>query len=121
MPDYDPAYIFIADAVFKSDPAVSVAVETFHHGGQARLEARASREPTVEKLGEGFARVRVGQSWLLRKGCGVSLERAAKTMKDCIDREGAQEVELGLSLCASNARHTFAAAGTTSTNVATTS
>ena len=121
MPDHDPAYIFIADAVFKSDPAASVAVETFNHGGQAQLEAHASREPMVEKLGEGLVRVRVGESWLLRKGCGVSLERAAKAIKDCIDREGSLEVELGLSLCASHARHTFAAAGTTSTNAATTS
>ena len=121
MPDHDPAYIFIADAVLKSDPAASVAVETFHHGGQAQLEARALRKPMVEKLGEGFVRVRVGLSWLLRKGCGVSLERAAKAMKDCIDLEGAAEVELGLSLCASNARQTFAAAGNTPSNAATTS
>lgn len=121
MPDHDPAYIFIADAVFKSDPAASVAVETFNHGGQAQLEARASRDPMVEKLGEGFVRVRVGESWLLRNGCGISLERAARAMKDCIDREGAAEVELGLSLCALHARHTFAAAGTTSTDAATAS
>ena len=87
MPDTDPAYISIADVVFKSDPA----------------EAHASREPMVEKLGEGFVRVRVDESWFLRKCCDIPLERADETMKDCIDREGAAEVELGLSLCALHA------------------
>ena len=85
MPDTDPAYVFITDAVFKSDPATSVAMESFSHGGQAQLKAHASRNPTVERLGEGFIRVSVAESWLLQKCCGLSLEWAAKAMKDCID------------------------------------
>ncbi len=51
----------------------------------------------VEKLGEGLVRVRVAKSWFLQKSCGVSLKRAVKAMKDCIDREGATGVEQGLS------------------------
>lgn len=103
MPDTDPAYISIADVAFKSDPAASLSVETFKRGGQTQLEAHASREPMVEKLGEDFVRVRVDESWFLRKCCDISLERAAKAMKDCNDREGAAQVELGLSLCALHA------------------
>ena len=75
----------------------------------------------VEKLGEGLDRVRVAKSWFLQKFCGVSLKRAAKAMKDCIDREGATEIEQGFSLCASHARNTFATAGTASIDAATTS
>ncbi|KAL9075274.1 MAG: hypothetical protein Q9161_001651 [Pseudevernia consocians] len=111
MPDTDPAYILITDAVFKSDPAASVAVEPFSHGGQAQLKAHASRRPKVEKSGEGFIRVSVAESWLLQKCCSLSLEWAAKAMNDCIDRESVTEVELGQSLCASHARTTFAAPG----------
>lgn len=123
MPMADPAYIFIGDAVLESDPAASIASETFHHGGQAQLKTHASSE-RVEKLGEGFVRVRVRvrvpRSLFLHKYCGISLEKAAKTMRDCIDREGTAEVELGLSLCALHARKTFATAGTTFTDAATT-
>ncbi len=100
MPATGSAYTCITDGVFKGDPAASVAVEAFNYGGQAQLKAQASREPMVENLGEGLVRVRVAKSWFLQKFCGVSLECAAKAMKDCIDREGATEVEQGLSLCA---------------------
>lgn len=123
MSKADPAYICIANAVFKSDPAASIVVETFSRGGQAQLKTHASREPVVEKFGEGLVRVRVrvAESWFLHKCCGISLEKVAKAMRYRIDREGATEVELGLSLCALHARNTFATAGTTSTDAANTS
>ena len=120
MPIADPAYMFIADAVLESDPAASIAVETFNHGGQAQLKTHASREPVVKKLGEGFVRVPISRSCFLHKCCGISLEKAAKAMRDCDGREGTAEVELGLSLCALHARKIFATVGSTLAAAATT-
>lgn len=87
MPEADLAYICIADVVFKSDLAASVVVKTFSHGGQVQLKTHASRKPMVEKLEDGCARVDLAESWFLRKFRGISLERVAKAMKDCMARE----------------------------------
>lgn len=89
MPDADAAYICVADAVFKSDLTESVTEETFSHGGKAKLQIHASRKPVVENSGEDVVHVRVAESWFLHKCCGILLERVAKAMNDCNDREGA--------------------------------
>ena len=89
MPDADAAYICVADAVFKSDLTESVTEETISHGERAKLQIHASRKPVVENSGKDFVHVRVAESWFLNKFCGILLERVAKAMNDCNDREGA--------------------------------
>lgn len=89
MPDADPAYMCVAHAVFKSDLTESVREETFSHRGKAKLQIHALRKPVVENSGEDFVHVRVAESWFLHKYRGILLERVAKAMNDCNDRETA--------------------------------
>lgn len=51
MPEADSAYICIADAVFKSDPAASFAVQTFSHGGQAQPKNPCLAEADGREIG----------------------------------------------------------------------
>lgn len=113
------AYICIAHAVFASDPAASVAVQVFNIEDRPCLKPKLRGNQWTKKSAEAFVRVRVGGICFMQDCCGVSLEKVAKVIKECIDRERATEVELGSSLCALHARTSLVTAGTTS-NAATT-
>ena len=103
LPDADLAYIRVVDALFKSDPAVFVAVETYNRGRQSWL-----KNPRLAYANDRIRGRVLSVSALPRAGpCSgivAFLRREmAKPMKDYVDRQGAMEVGPDLSLRASHA------------------